>query len=221
MAAAWAMPLPMSPHPSTPTVVISLIGAMGSYSGAEGLEHFVGEEAEDARTPAGQLMLGPGRAMLEMVERPLEAELEAGSAARYRRAWHSRGRRRVTTIATGSSAPSTTRSPAPATPRRRSPRHRPPSPRAPSAPPRSARRAIGPVPSGRIVAETVSARDSMNGGWLRSAAVDRRSAAATPPTGSHTMRPGCCRCTQRSSFCSTQHEHRSAFSRGPGPPAVP
>ncbi len=56
-----------------------------------------------------------------------------------------------------------------------------------------------------MVADTVSARASIMAALPRlNAAVERRTAAAIPPSGSQVIRPGCCRWTQNSSFCSIQ-----------------
>ncbi len=54
-----------------------------------------------------------------------------------------------------------------------------------------------------MVADTVSARASIIAALPRlNAAVERRSAAAMPPSGSQVIRPGCRRWTQKSSFSS-------------------
>ena len=66
---------------------------------------------------------------------------------------------------------------------------------------------------------TVSDRASMNG-RLRSPGGGDRAAVAPPgipPIGSQVIRPGCCRCTQSSSFFSIQRDQRlpSMASRSP------
>ena len=46
-------------------------------SGTQGLQHLLGQQAEESGAAPGDLMLGSGSALLEMVERALEPELNA------------------------------------------------------------------------------------------------------------------------------------------------